>query len=36
LKAGEFFYLPPGARGRVVDDEPYVSLHIARGENHAA
>jgi quercetin dioxygenase-like cupin family protein len=28
LRAGEFFYVPPGHDSWVVGDEPYVSLHI--------
>ena len=36
MKAGEFFYVPPGHDSWVVGDEPYVSLHILGGESYAA
>jgi hypothetical protein len=29
IKAGDFFYIPPGHDSWVVGDEPYVSLHIS-------
>ena len=36
LKAGDFFYVPPGHDSWVVGEEPYVSLHIVGGEGYAA
>jgi quercetin dioxygenase-like cupin family protein len=36
LRAGEFFYVPPGHDSWVVGDEPYVSLHILGSEEYAA
>jgi quercetin dioxygenase-like cupin family protein len=36
MKAGEFFYVPPGHDSWVVGDEPYVSLHIMGSEDYAA
>ena len=36
MRAGDFFYIPPGHDSWVVGDEPYVSLHIAGGEDYAA
>jgi hypothetical protein len=36
LKAGDFFYVPPGHDSWVVGDEPYVSLHILGSEGYAA
>jgi quercetin dioxygenase-like cupin family protein len=36
MKAGDFFYVPPGHDSWVVDDEPYVSLHILGSEDYAA
>jgi quercetin dioxygenase-like cupin family protein len=36
MKAGEFFYVPPGHDSWVVGDEPYVSLHIVGSESYAA
>jgi hypothetical protein len=36
MRAGEFFYVPPGHDSWVVGDEPYVSLHIMGGESYAA
>jgi quercetin dioxygenase-like cupin family protein len=36
LKAGDFFYIPPGHDSWVVGDEPYVSLHIVGSEDYAA
>jgi hypothetical protein len=35
MKAGDFFYVPPGHDSWVVGDEPYVSLHIVGSENYA-
>jgi len=36
MRAGEFFYVPPGHDSWVVGDEPYVSLHIMGSEAYAA
>ena len=36
LKAGDFFYVPPGHDSWVVGDEPYVSLHILGSESYGA
>ncbi|HUK95089.1 MAG TPA: cupin domain-containing protein [Gaiellaceae bacterium] len=36
MKAGDFFYIPPGHDSWVVGDEPYVSLHIVGSEKYAA
>jgi quercetin dioxygenase-like cupin family protein len=36
MRAGEFFYIPPGHDSWVVGDEPYVSLHILGSEQYAA
>ena len=36
MRAGEFFYVPPGHDSWVVGDEPYVSLHIMGSEGYAA
>ena len=36
MKAGDFFYVPPGHDSWVVGDEPYVSLHILGSEGYAA
>ena len=36
LKAGDFFYIPPGHDSWVVGEEPYVSLHILGSEGYAA
>jgi quercetin dioxygenase-like cupin family protein len=36
LRAGDFFYIPPGHDSWVVGDEPYVSLHIVGSEGYAA
>ncbi len=36
MRAGDFFYIPPGHDSWVVGDEPYVSLHILGGEEYAA
>ena len=35
MKAGDFFYVPPGHDSWVVGDEPYVSLHIVGSEGYA-
>ena len=35
VRAGEFFYIPPGHDSWVVGDEPYVSLHIIGSEQYA-
>jgi quercetin dioxygenase-like cupin family protein len=36
MRAGEFFYIPPGHDSWVVGDEPYVSLHILGSEQYGA
>jgi quercetin dioxygenase-like cupin family protein len=36
MRAGEFFYVPPGHDSWVVGDVPYVSLHIMGSETYAA
>jgi len=36
MKAGDFFYVPPGHDSWVVGDEAYVSLHILGSEDYAA
>jgi quercetin dioxygenase-like cupin family protein len=36
MRAGDFFYVPPGHDSWVVGDEPYVSLHIMGSERYAA
>jgi hypothetical protein len=36
MRAGDFFYVPPGHDSWVVGDEPYVSLHILGSETYAA
>jgi quercetin dioxygenase-like cupin family protein len=36
MRAGDFFYVPPGHDSWVVGDEPYVSLHILGSEKYAA
>jgi quercetin dioxygenase-like cupin family protein len=36
MRAGEFFYVPPGHDSWVVGDEPYVSLHVMGGEEYGA
>jgi quercetin dioxygenase-like cupin family protein len=36
IRAGDFFYIPPGHDSWVVGDEPYVSLHILGSEGYAA
>ncbi len=35
MKAGDFFYIPPGHDSWVLGDEPYVSLHIMGSEDYA-
>ncbi len=35
MRAGDFFYIPPGHDSWVVGDEPYVSLHIMGSESYA-
>jgi quercetin dioxygenase-like cupin family protein len=35
MRAGDFFYVPPGHDSWVVGDEEYVSLHILGGESYA-
>ena len=35
MRAGDFFYVPPGHDSWVVGDEPYVSLHIMGSEAYA-
>jgi quercetin dioxygenase-like cupin family protein len=36
MRAGDFFYIPPGHDSWVVGDEPYASLHILGSEDYAA
>ena len=36
MRAGDFFYVPPGHDSWVLGDEPYVSLHILGSETYAA
>jgi quercetin dioxygenase-like cupin family protein len=36
MRAGDFFYVPPGHDSWVVGDESYVSLHILGSEDYAA
>jgi quercetin dioxygenase-like cupin family protein len=36
MKAGDFFYVPPGHDSWVIGNEPYVSLHIVGSEDYAA
>jgi quercetin dioxygenase-like cupin family protein len=36
MRAGDFFYVPPGHDSWVVGDEEYVSLHILGGVDYAA
>jgi cupin domain len=36
MRAGDFFYIPPGHDSWVVGDNPYVSLHILGSEQYAA
>jgi hypothetical protein len=35
MRAGDFFYIPPGHDSWVVGDTPYVSLHIVGSEDYA-
>ena len=35
IRAGDFFYIPPGHDSWVVGDEPYVSLHFLGSQNYA-
>ena len=35
MRAGDFFYVPPGHDSWVVGAEPYVSLHILGSEDYA-
>ena len=35
MRAGDFFYVPPGHDSWVVGDEPYVSLHVMGSEDYA-
>jgi quercetin dioxygenase-like cupin family protein len=35
MKAGDFFYVPPGHDSWVVGDEEYVSLHVLGSEDYA-
>ena len=36
MRAGDFFYVPPGHDSLVVGDEPYVSLHVLGSDGYAA
>jgi quercetin dioxygenase-like cupin family protein len=36
MRAGDFFYIPPGHDSWVVGQEPYVSLHIMGSEEYAS
>ena len=36
MRAGDFFYVPPGHDSWVVGNEPYVSLHILGSEGYAS
>jgi Cupin domain len=36
MRAGDFFYVPPGHDSWVVGDEPYTSLHILGSQGYAA
>ncbi len=36
MRAGDFFYVPPGHDSWVVGSEPYVSLHFMGGDEYAA
>jgi quercetin dioxygenase-like cupin family protein len=36
MRAGDFFYVPPGHDSWVLGDEPYVSLHILGSEDYGA
>ena len=35
MRAGDFFYVPPGHDSWVVGDEPYVSLHLLGAGKYA-
>ena len=35
MRAGDFFYVPPGHDSWVVGEEPYVSLHILGSQSYA-
>jgi quercetin dioxygenase-like cupin family protein len=35
MRAGDFFYVPPGHDSWVVGDEPYVSLHFMGADQYA-
>ena len=35
MRAGDFFYIPPGHDSWVVGAEPYISLHILGSEDYA-
>ncbi|MGH8833947.1 MAG: cupin domain-containing protein [Actinomycetes bacterium] len=35
MRAGDFFYVPPGHDSWVVGDEPYTSLHIVGSQGYA-
>ena len=35
MRAGDFFYVPPGHDSWVVGDEPYVSLHFLGADAYA-
>jgi quercetin dioxygenase-like cupin family protein len=35
MRAGDFFYVPPGHDSWVVGDEPYVSLHFLGTDSYA-
>jgi quercetin dioxygenase-like cupin family protein len=36
MRAGDFFFVPPGHDSWVVGDEPYVSLHVMGSNEYAA
>jgi mannose-6-phosphate isomerase-like protein (cupin superfamily) len=36
MRAGDFFYVPPGHDSWVVGEEPYVSLHVLGTQDYAA
>ena len=36
MRAGDFFYIPPGHDSWVVGEDPYVSLHIMGSEDYAS
>jgi quercetin dioxygenase-like cupin family protein len=36
MRAGDFFYVPPGHDSWVVGDQPYISLHILGSEDYAS